>query len=304
MNAKAVNGILIIMVLVLGLSIYWFIPTNTTEFNLSSNSNSNFSLNAYDNNSLQFYPNMRFKDATISYRIEGCPLQRKNDMQWAFQIMGEDTVLNFYPVQSNPEITVTCEEAEKTDGNLFVAGEGGPTNITVAGEFSVIEKGKILLMKDSECERPNIALHELLHVLGFDHSSNPKNIMYEISKCDQVISRDITDFIDEIYSIPSEPDLLFENASVKMHGRYMDINFSIRNNGLKDSGESSVSVIADGKEVENIDIPSIQVGYGRRISVMNLLVNQIEVHDIYFIIENNFDELDKANNRVSFEIKK
>ena len=159
-------------------------------------------------------------------------------------------------------------------------------------------------MKDSDCEKPNIAIHELLHVLGFDHSENPKNIMYEISRCDQTIGDDIIVFINEIYSIPSYSDLLFENASASMHGKYLDINFSIRNNGLKDSEESVVKIIADGKEVEEIEIPSIEIGYGRKVSIVNIWIKQIDVKNIEFIIESDFEELDKSNNKVSFEIKK
>ena len=297
---------LIVVLILLMLCIYWFIPLDTKEFSLSSNSNSNFSLNLLENNSLQFYPNMRFEDTILSYRIVNCPLQRKNDMEWAFDIIAEKTVLSFRPAAYNEDedITVTCEEATKTEGNLFIAGEGGPTNITVAGEFNIIEKGKILLMKDSDCSKPNIAIHELLHVLGFDHSSNPKNIMYEISKCDQDIGDDIIDFINEIYSIPSKPDLLFENASAEMHGKYLDAEFSIRNNGLKNAGESVVRILVDGKEIDDIDIPEIKIGYGRRISVTNIWVKQIEIEKIDFVIQDNFEELDKSNNRVSFEIKK
>ena len=50
--------------------------------------------------------------------------------------------------------------------------------------------------------------------------------MYEISRCDQTIGEDIISFINEIYSIPSSPDLLFENATALMHGKYLDINLT------------------------------------------------------------------------------
>lgn len=304
MDSKILNSILVIIILILLVSVYWFIPISSTEFNLSSNSNNNFSLNSYDNTPLQFYENMRFPDKTISYRIENCPLQREDDMEWAFDIIEEETILEFYPVSRNEQITITCDDAKRYEGKLFIAGEGGPTNITIAGNLNVIEAGKILLMKESECEKPNIAIHELLHVLGFDHSENPKNIMYEISRCDQTISEDIINFINEIYSIPSSSDLLFEDAYAKMHGRYLDINFSIRNNGLKDSEETQVKILADGKEVKRVEIPSVEIGYGRKVSIVNIWVNQIEVKSIEFVIESDFEELEKSNNKVTFEIKK
>ncbi len=302
MEVKTFNSLLITIIILLLLSIYWFIPYNTVEFNASSNSN--FSLNNNENNTLQFYSNMRFSETNLSYKIEECPLKRKNDMEGAFEILEEKTILNFYPVEYRQEITITCDDINKFEGNLFIAGEGGPTNITVAGDFNVIESGKILLIKDSDCERPNVALHELLHVLGFNHSENPKNIMYEISRCSQTMGDDIINFINEIYSIPSQPDLLFENASASMHGKYLDINFSIRNNGIKDAEESIIKIIADGKEVKEIEIPPIEIGYGRRIYMSNIWIKQINVQDIEFIIENNFEEIDKINNKVTFKIKK
>ena len=302
MEVKKFNTILIAVIIILLISVYWFIPFNTTEFTPSANSN--FSINSSENNTLQFYPNMRFPSTNISYRIENCPLQRKNDMEEAFKILEGETILQFYPVTYGEEITVTCEETQKTEGNLFIAGEGGPTNITIAGDFNVIESGEVLLLKDSSCPKPNIALHELLHVLGFDHSKNPNNIMYPISTCDQTLGDDIINFINEIYSTPSEPDLLFENASASMHGRYLDIEFNVRNDGLEDAQESTVKILADGKQVEKVDIPPIEIGYGRKVSVVNIWVNQISVHNIEFVIENNFEELKKDNNEVTFEIKK
>lgn len=304
MNSRAINSILIIMIIILLLSVYWFLPENSKEFIISSNYNSNFSLNSYSETPLQFYENMRFPEKRITYRIENCPLQRKNDMEYAFEIMEEKTVLEFYPVSENEQITITCNDSKKHEGRLFIAGEGGPTNITSAGNFNVIEAGKILLIKDSNCERPNIAIHELLHVLGFDHSENPKNIMYEISRCDQVIGEDLLNFINDIYYIPSNPDLFFEDANVKMNGRYLDANFSIRNNGLKRSGESVVRIIADGKEVKQIEIPPIEIGYGRRVYLERILINRIDVKGIELIIDNDFDELETKNNAISFEIKK
>jgi hypothetical protein len=310
MEGKTFYSLIAVIIILLLLCIYWFIPYNNIEFNAFPDSNSslnssNSNFNLYnETNALQFYPNMRFPGTNLSYKIEGCPLQRKNDMEFAFEIMEQKTILSFYPVEQEQEITITCDDTNQVEGNLFVAGEGGPTDVTVAGNFNVIESGKILLIKDSDCERPNVAIHELLHVLGFNHSENPKSIMYSISRCDQTMGQDIIDFINNIYSIPSEPDLLFENASVSMHGKYLDVNFSIRNNGINNSGESVVKILADGKEVKEVEVPSIEIGYGRKTSLSNIWIKQINTQNIELVIENNFEELDKSNNEIAFEIKK
>lgn len=303
MEGKAFLGVLALIIVVLLLSFYWFIPYNTIE--LGSSSNSNFSLNSQEEIELQFYPNMRFSYPNISYKIENCPLQRKNDMEWAFDIIEEETLLNFYPVQSDAQVRVTCsDEVVSSEEGFYDAGYGGPTGPIVSGDFNIIEYGNITLMNYKECERPNVAIHELLHVLGFAHSENPKNIMYPISDCSQTLGEDTIEFINKIYSIPSQPDLLFENATASMHGKYLDVNFSVRNNGIIDSEEAVVKIFADDKEVKEVKIPGLEIGYGRRISMSNLWIKQINIEQIEFIIESNFKELDKENNQVIFEIKK
>jgi len=307
MNTKVVNySLAAIILFLLLIFVYLFIPFNTTEFNLSPDSalliaNSS----AESNDELQFYPNMRFPSPDISYRIENCSVQREKDMNDAFEIIEEKTVLSFYAVKYGEEIKVTCNDTIIIEGNLFTAGEGGPVNVSIIGEFYVIESGKILLLKDSNCKTPNVALHELLHVLGFDHSEDSDSIMYEISECEQTMGYDIIDRINKIYSVPTQPDLVFENASALMHGQYLNIAYSIRNNGLKYSGISIIKILANEKEIQEIEIPAIEMGEGIQGYMINIFVKQIGIEEIEFIIENDFEELHKLNNRIYFsEIKK
>ena len=165
MGWKFVVSAVFVCFVILLLFFYWFIPMGTLEFNLGS-VNSNFNL---DNSSLvdaQFYSNMRFPSPLISYNIENCPLQKKQDAENAFEILADLTVIDFYSVNSGAEILVTCDSKNKFKGDLFIAGEGGPTNVTQAGNFNVIFNGAILLIRPSSCPRPNIAIHEIIQYLN------------------------------------------------------------------------------------------------------------------------------------------
>ncbi|MFA4953579.1 MAG: matrixin family metalloprotease [Candidatus Pacearchaeota archaeon] len=300
MGWKIFFSFLFILFALLLLVLYWFIPIGDVAFKVKS-TNSNFSLNGSEN--LQFYSNMRFPDANISYRLLSCPLQKENDMENAFEIVSNKTLLNFYSVNSNEEIFVTCDSTTKFDDGLFIAGEGGPTNITKTNNFNVILNGKILLLKESNCERPNVAIHELFHVLGFKHSNNPENIMYNFSRCEQTIGDDNIVILNKLYSVPSYSDLGFENVSASMHGRYLDINISIRNNGLKKSEEAKIIIYADGKNIKEIDLRAVDIGYGITISLTNVFINKLNVNEIELIINSDFNELDIENNKIILEIR-
>ena len=281
------------------LSVYWFIPFGKIDFGAKSN-NFNFSVNQSGN--MQFYQNMRYSDSQISYIILDCPLQKKNDMERAFEIISNRSVLEFSSVDYDPEISVTCDSRNRIEDGLFIAGEGGPVNITTVNNFNVILKGKILLIKKSDCENPNVALHELLHALGFGHSENPNNIMYPISNCKQTISDDMFMLINKLYSTPSQPDVTLANVSAVMRGKYLDINMSIKNNGLRDSVESKILIYTDDELVKEIKLDVLEIGYGRTITLNNLWVKQINVNKLDFFIDYNFPELEKNNNRISLEV--
>ncbi len=302
MGWKIFFSFIFILFISLLLVFYLFAPFETTEFEMKSN-NYNFSLNNSLSKNMQFYENMRYSDKEISYKIYDCPLQKKGDMREAFEIISNLTILDFYPVISEEEISITCDSKNKMEGSLFIAGEGGPTNITNSGFFNVIFHGKILLIKQSECERPNIAIHELLHTLGFDHSSNANNIMYYLSKCGQVIGQDQIDLMNEVYSVPSLPDLVFENVSAIMHGRYLDINMTILNHGLKNSEEFMALIYADEELVKKIDFDVLKIGYGKKIMLTNLWVNQLNIKELKLFIDLDVDELEKNNNKVILKIK-
>lgn len=280
---------------------YWLAPFRIVEF--TNSENFNFSTDKFDTANMQFHPDMRYSDKRISYQIQDCPLAKENNMLDAFNVLSEKTILEFYPVLDSPEIFISCDSKNKFEEGLFIAGEGGPTNITKTNNFNVILNGKILLIRESECENPNIALHELLHALGFDHSSNPNNILYNISACSQTIGQDVLDLINRLYIAPSYSDLSFEDISAFMHGKYIDANISIRNNGLIPSTSGVIKIIIDDETVEEIDIEELGIGYGRTVRLKNLWVSKLSVSEIKFFIDVKSDELDKNNNLAVLKIK-
>ena len=243
---------------------------------------------------------MRFPNSKISYKIEDdCSLKKSSEMVKAFNRIEELTLIDFYPVNSGEEITVSCEEKAKTsEGGLFIAGEGGPTKISSGENFNVIFSGQILLLRDSSCERPNVGIHELLHVLGFDHSENKNNIMYTVSKCSQTIGDEIVDKINKLYEFPSYPDLKVENISAEINGRYLSLNLSIKNIGLKDSLSGKLFIYGSEEKIKEMDLGEIKIGYGLEVILVNIWLKERKIEKLKIVVESNDTELSLENNQI------
>ncbi|MEX2017229.1 MAG: hypothetical protein WD876_02045, partial [Candidatus Pacearchaeota archaeon] len=127
MTLKTVFGFFFFVIVVGLLGFYWLGPFNEVDFGFKER-NYNFSLSSSEGEVSQFYPMMRFPTPDISYRIDDCPLGKKEDMQRAFEIVDEKTILSFYPASNSEEedIYVTCDSGSKIEGRFFIAGEGGP----------------------------------------------------------------------------------------------------------------------------------------------------------------------------------
>lgn len=295
MHLKKFFSFLIVIIIISFLIIFYFLPFRNIRFE-PVNRNTNFSLN--NSLDMQFYPNMRYPSPNISYKIDSkCPLDKKNHIEWAFEILENRTLLNFYPVKNKEEITITCDNKNRLiNKSFFIAGEGGVVKVVKSGNFNIILNGMVLLIRKSKCERPLVSLHELLHALGFKHSKNKNNVMFPYSNCNQVLGKDIPYLINNLYSIKSEPDLEIKNVSSFIHNRFLNTNLSIYNVGLKKSNESSVKIFADDSLVKEINVSSLEPGQGVEFILKNYWVKPIKLKELKFIIIYNSSEINKKNN--------
>lgn len=299
------KGVLVFLFVVLALGLlffYEFSPLVQDSFQIKQPKETNFSLNNLDGNASvkQFYLNMRFPDKMISYKIsDNCNLEKKAETEEAVRIIGEETVLSFYPVERNEEIFIGCSERTKKDETgLFVAGEGGPTKIIQTERYAVVFEGEILLIRNSECERPNVAIHEIFHVLGFEHSENEGNIMYPVSKCNQVIGEDLIQKINSLYAQEILSDLTISDATGFVHGRYVDLNLTINNDGLKKSASSKLIIYANDKILQETDFDPLEIGYGKILTYTNIFSSERKISEIKIVVESSENELSKENNQI------
>jgi hypothetical protein len=147
-------------------------------------------------------------------------------------------------------------------------------------------------------------MHELLHVLGFDHAQNSNSIMYPFLDCDQQLDSVYIDRINYLYSFPSLPDLEIENLTASLSNRFLDYNLTVQNEGLARSGVSYLDVYVDDKRVDTIKIDELNIGYGEIISMTNFMISKINFNQIKFVVRTDYEELNKNNNQDILEIKK
>ena len=250
-----------------------------------------------------FAENLRFNHNNISYFIEDeCAKVRRDAMIEAFDIFeNEMKLISFHEIKNSnvADILVGCSDDYIELGErLFVAGEGGPSRIINTSVFKIIEEGKILLYSDPQCDYPVVELHELLHVFGLDHVINPNSIMYNVSKCNQRITPDMIELIDKLYSIEPLADAVIDKLAVVKRGRYLDFNITVLNEGLMGIDSITLTIFADDKEIQVIDLGEIDIGYGRTLRATNIKLPSLNTEKVSFIIDSNnaVRELNEDNN--------
>lgn len=247
----------------------------------------------------QFYPLMRFKSSSLTYTFDGCQETARSDVVRAFALFEENTPLRFSEQSAEGDITVLCERGNQEEhrGRYYVAGEGGPTLVLNTSLFTIIKKGSFTLYEDDECDEPHIAVHEMLHVLGFNHSANPNSILYPRLNCDQVVDEYLFDELNKLYSVPSKAELVIQYVESSKSGIYLSFFIEVENRGLADAEQATLALWNGNRLVDTFDLGSIDSGTIKKLRVQNIAM-PFKAQTLTFKIDpdNTISELDENNN--------
>ncbi len=255
---------------------------------------------------LQFYPNMRFKSKVLTYNIGlDCDENKRRRLLLAFEIVSNETeVLSFSSASNaNADILVSCSKNAYQKGErVFISGEGGPTKIIELSPYPLILQGRIILYNEDDCDYPITEIHELLHVFGFEHISNSKLIMYPYLNCQQKISPDLINKLKEIYSVTAKADLKFSNVSAIKSGKYLNLSFQIKNEGLITSEKILLEIYADGTKIDSENIEAMDSGTGQEFKLSNIKLLSEKTQEITLSIKTSSEEYSKENNFIAVKI--
>lgn len=242
----------------------------------------------------QFYANMRFVSPTIVYSFgEACTLSKKRTVFEAFRLLESKTPLRF-TTEGTPVFFISCQDVAvpATEADHFVAGEGGPSKTINATQFYIIQMANVSLYRDETCDTPHVALHEILHALGFDHTSDSKSIMYPVTDCAQQLDTAITDELTRLYTLPSYADAVLTDANVSIADGYMSFIVTIANQGLTDVLNATLVVEGGGRR--EFTLGEIGVGKRKLFSVENIRVSNVD--SVHFTVVVAQQELSLVNN--------
>ena len=254
----------------------------------------------------QFYPSMRFRDSKITYTIEKtCSFDKTTSIYSALDTIMDKTIISFQELTSGGEMQFLCSQVAPQPDEVghFVAGEGGPTKIINTTNYAVILSEKVSLYRDEKCPQPKIALHEILHGLGFDHINNSRSILYPITDCNQVIDDSIISEIALLYRDKPLPDLIIENATANITGKYINFDVTISNMGLENAKNVTLNVKNGDSLIKSFNLENIDIGAKKFYRVLNLKFAG-KLSSINFETQDNLaqSELSYSNNKASLNI--
>lgn len=307
----AITIFLLLLILILSYYVYVNFPRDAELLKITNNPS--FEEPIINSEAKQFFPNMKFNHNQISYFIDwNCNLEKKSKMEKAFaELSGKVPEIIFYAREINPDIEISCTKNKdvNVDKKYFVAGEGGAKEIIRTGNYNIITEGIILLydntkIRTKNCDYPNVELHELLHVLGFDHSDNKRSIMFpHIESCDQILENSIVSQLKELYSKENLPDLYFENIEVTKKGIYLDFQLTAKNSGSIKADNVTLTIMDENTIIQEKNLGDFDFGSGITLKTTNLKIKRLNPDEINFILdkENKIKESNEENNIVNIQ---
>ena len=300
---EVISLFIMILLLIGGIYLFWLnFPTNLEYNTYVANATAHLPVQSY-----QFYPNMRYVNRTITYEVASeCSATKRASIQSAFLQLEQMTVLRFTQRDYRPEIIYLCSNLPSDPESIghFVAGEGGPTQIINTTQYAVILAGKVSLYRPEKCESPIIALHETLHALGFDHTSEKKSIMFPITDCEQKVDQFIIDQLNMLYEREPAPDITIEKVDAKALGRYLDFEISIANYGLMDARNVTLAISTPSEFVKSFPMDEIGLGQRKTLTASNVRIPRGVEHLTFAIrVGHSENELSYNNNNATLKLQ-
>lgn len=301
MTLKAIISF-IILVSLLSSAFYFTYPFLESSLSpLNPNSIENLPEANLTTTEIQFMPNIRFNHNKISYQYESGCEDRKEKMNLAFEIITNlSSQISFEEQTNDADITISCSEKNiQKSENIFLAGEGGPSSILNLSIYPLITEGTIKLYdqkKDMPCENPVVEIHELLHVLGYNHLANKSTVLYPYYHCNQQIPEKIIAHLDNLYSQEPKSEISFSKLEATKHDKYVDYNLEIKNEGLIPAEEVFLIIKSGNTEIDKTDFSTINPGNGKTYTVQNQRLPSGSIDKVTFTITTSTSEYFNKDN--------
>ncbi|MEK6856166.1 MAG: matrixin family metalloprotease [Nanoarchaeota archaeon] len=251
------------------------------------------------NQSNQFYPNMRFQHKEIPFSIaDDCnELKNQEIIQALLTIQSKTPIIFYKSYYSGISFVCSGNASEFGSGdseNEVVAGAAKPEDILNLTNLYIIQKASVTLLRPEKCQTPQVVIHETLHALGFDHSSDENSILYPITNCKQKIDPAIFEELNRLYSIPENPDLVIEKIEANKTGKYLNLKVNVANYGLSTATNITLEISSNKKLIKSYNFDQIDIGKRTQLTLENL--RTVDSESINFQLKMAQQDLNEENN--------